>query len=491
MAAPVPSSPRSPASDVASDSFIVPSDSLPIAHDDQHAEPEPSTIFSSSESQSLLEALDQAHAALAQSRSENDDLKEQLDASKRQVQDQSDQIAMLRGKVEEARRGVMRLQTENRRQSQLQLASVQDNVALRSSKRASFILPPTPASPGGLSAGKHIHRRISSMSDPGLLHAAERPMVATSSPPSFLTAFPDNISGDRTTPPGPSPEEMAALKAELTAAQQALQEATDAREASETAVRALREFIAENAVGMAGSGTGASGSEGLQGLRLPPLPTDADVADEEASGPRKVEEPKRGWSGWLKRESSNSVPKAAPAPTPVVTSVAAAPAPSIKSINEDEDANAPPATTPLTNFVSSWTRSVSSTSSTGVAAPTEPSPISPAVPQQSGFRKFGFFSKSPAPSPAASLPPSQIHTQFEPEPEVEEPKHVPAPLQLQREGSVRDSVSSASVSDAIEPVSPPAEMVDVVLDRGRIGGGKEEYPGERTPTVGSVTGFAM
>ena len=143
---------------MASDSFIVPSDSLPIAHDDQHAEPESSTSFSSSERKSLLEALEQAHAALAQSRSENDDLKEQLDASKRQVQDQSDQIAMLRGKVEEARRGVMRLQTENRRQSQLQLASAQD---VRSSKRASFILPPTPASPGGLSGGKHIHRRIS------------------------------------------------------------------------------------------------------------------------------------------------------------------------------------------------------------------------------------------------------------------------------------------------------------------------------------------
>lgn len=159
MAAPAPLSPRSPASDTASDSFIVPSDSLPGPHDAQHAEP--ATTFSSSERQSLLEALEQAHAALARSRSENDDIKEQLDASQRQVQDQSDQIAMLRGKVEEARRGVMRLQTENRRQSQLQLASAQDSANLRSSKRASFILPPTPASPGGLSAGKHIHRRIS------------------------------------------------------------------------------------------------------------------------------------------------------------------------------------------------------------------------------------------------------------------------------------------------------------------------------------------
>lgn len=327
------------------------------------------------------------------------------------------------------------------------------------------------------------------MSDPGLLNAEP---VASASPPSFLTAFPDHISG-RLTPPGPSAEEMTALKAELAAAQRALQEATDAREASETAVRALREFIAENAVGMANSGAGAgAGSEGLQGLRLPPLPTDADVADEEASGPRKVEEPKRGWGGWLKRETSNSAPKAAPAPPPASVVVPVAAAPSIKSVSEEEEGNVPPATTPLTSFVSTWTRSVSSSSSTGVATPpigSDPSPISPAVPQQSGFRKFSFFSKTAPVVATASAPSSQTQTQFEPEPE--EAKHIPAPLQLQREGSVRDSVSSASVSDAIEPVSPPAEMVDVVLDRGRFGGGKEEYPGERTPTVGSVTGFAM
>jgi TolA-binding protein len=151
--------PASPSHQMASESFIVPSESLTASTLDPHPAPD----SPSAESQGLLEALEQAHAALAQSRSENDDLKEQLEASQRQVQDQSDQIAMLRGKVEEARRGVMRLQTENRRSSHLQLASTQDGVVgLRSSKRASFILPPTPASPGGASsAGKHIHRRIS------------------------------------------------------------------------------------------------------------------------------------------------------------------------------------------------------------------------------------------------------------------------------------------------------------------------------------------
>ncbi|KAG8735118.1 hypothetical protein FRC10_010970 [Ceratobasidium sp. 414] len=481
MAAPAPSS-----SPVASESFIVPSE--PLEATTFNSPPPPRPTSPSAERQGLLEALEQAHAALARSRSENDDLKEQLEASKRQIQDQSDQIAMLRGKVEEARRGVMRLQTENRRQSQLQLANAQEGgVGLRSSKRASFILPPTPASPGGAasSAGKHIHRRISSMSDPG----RDREHAPTASPPSFLTAFPDTVPGRVTPPtPGPTPEELMALKAELASAQQALQEATDAREASETAVRALREFIAENAVG---ESKASGSSEGLQGLRLPPLPTDADVADEEASAPRKPEESKRGWGGWLKREPSNTTPKAAPAPA-----ASAASAPSIKSATEEEDApTSTTAPTPLTSLVSSWTKGVGS-SNTG-AISSETSPASPAAPQPSGFRKFSLFSRSAAPAPGpASQPASQTQTQCEAEHEHEEPaKHIPPPLELPRDrsDSVRDSVSSASVSDVVEPVSPPAELVDVSLDHGKGGEkkGHDEFAGERTPTVGSMTGFAM
>ncbi|KAG9122138.1 hypothetical protein FRC07_001611 [Ceratobasidium sp. 392] len=317
------------------------------------------------------------------------------------------------------------------------------------------------------------------MSDPG----RDREHAPTASPPSFLTAFPDNISGRVTPPtPGPTQEEFAAVKAELASAQQALQEATDAREASETAVRALREFIAENAVGE--SRTASGSSEGLLGLRLPPLPTDADVADEEASAPRKSEEPKRGWGGWLKRESSNTVPKA---PAPAVSTTA----PSIKSATEEEGVMSPASTsTPLTNFVSSWTKGASS-SNAGVAS-SEASPASPAAPQPSGFRKFSLFSRPAAPPPVpTSQPVSQVQTQYEPEPEHEEPaKHVPPPLELHRNrsGSVRNSVSSASVSDVVEPVSPPAELVDVVLDRGKK---KDEFAGERTPTVGSMTGVAM
>ncbi|KAJ1306699.1 hypothetical protein OPQ81_007691 [Rhizoctonia solani] len=453
----IPPSHPSVASDMASESFIVHSDPMTVAVDE---EPAPSLPESpKTEKQSLLEALDQAHSALAKTRAENDDLKEQLEAAQAKNQDQADQIAMLRGKVEEARRGVMRLQTENRRASQLHANA--NSQELRTSKRASFILPPTPSSPGGLGSGKHIHRRISSMSEPGL----NDQLRLIASPPSFVTSFPEHISG-RITPPGPSAEEFAKLRAELSACQQALQEATDAREASETAVRALKEFIAENA-----------------------------VADAEPSAPKKAEEPKRGWGNWLKRgDTSSSAPK--PSLAPVSSSASA------KSVHEDEGIpTITTSTTPLTNFVNSWTRSRSSSSSVdgGPSPVTEPAPTTPAS-QPSGFARF--FGKAasatsapphaPAPVPAtgisrSSTPASHLETRYEPEPES--PKHVPAPLQLRREGSQRDSVSTAT-TDAPEPISPPADMVDVVLDH-RLPGEKEEYPGERTPTVNSTTGFAM
>ncbi|CUA70627.1 hypothetical protein RSOLAG22IIIB_04221 [Rhizoctonia solani] len=479
---PPPSHPSVP-SDMGSESFIVRSDSMAIPVDEEPTSSRPESP--TTEKQSLLEALGQAHSALAKTRAENDDLKEQLDAAQLKNQDQSDQIAMLRGKVEEARRGVMRLQTENRRASQLQANA--NSQELRTSKRASFILPPTPGSPGGLgSSGKHIHRRISSMSEPGL-----NELRLAASPSSFATSFPEHISGP-VTPSGPSAEEFAKLRAELTACQQALQEATDAREASETAVRALKEFIAENAVGEAKSNLG---SEGLQGLRLPPLPTDANVADAEPSVSKKPEEPKRGWGNWLKRGDTSSNPASKPNPAPVSSSA------SIKSAHEDE--GIPTITTsgtPLTNFVSNWTRSRSSSSSVdgGPSPVTEPAPTTPAS-QPSGFARFFGKAGSAAPTAPAhtlapatqisrsSTPASHLDTRYEPEPES--PKHVPPPLELRREGSQRDSVSTAT-TDAPEPISPPADMVDVVLDH-RLPGVKEEYTGERTPTVGSTTGFAM
>ncbi|CAE6459017.1 unnamed protein product [Rhizoctonia solani] len=476
----IPPSHPSVASDMGSESFIVHSDSMAIPVDDEPAPPRAESP--TTEKQSLLEALEQAHSALAKTRAENDDLKEQLAAADAKNHDQADQIAMLRSKVEEARRGVMRLQTENRRASQLQANA--NSQELRTSKRASFILPPTPASPGGLgSSGKHIHRRISSMSEPGL-----NELRLTGSPASFMTSFPDHISGP-VTPTGPSAEEFAKLRSELTACQQALQEATDAREASETAVHALKEFIAENAVGESIS---TPGSESLQGLRLPPLPSDANVADAEPSAPKRPEEPKRGWGNWLKRgDTSNPAPR--PNPPPVSSSV------SVRSVHEDEGIpTITTSTAPLTNFVSNWTRSRSSSSSVdgGPSPVTEPAPTTPAS-QPSGFARF--FGKagsavSPAPAPALALPPAtQTSRSSTPashlESEVESPKHVPPPLELHREGSQRDSMSTVT-TDGPEPISPPADMVDVVLDR-RLPGVKEEYPGERTPTVGSATGFAM
>ncbi|KAG8690494.1 hypothetical protein FRC11_011189 [Ceratobasidium sp. 423] len=171
---------------------------------------------------------------------------------------------------------------------------------------------------------------------------------------------------------------------------------------------------------------------------------------------------------------------------------------SAKSVHESEGVPTITTTAPLTNFVSSWTRSRSSSSSVdgGPSPVTEPAPTTPAS-QPSGFARF--FGKStgatlaaPAPAPVpeisrSSTPESHLRTRYESEPES--PKHVPEPLQLRREGSQRDSVSTAT-TDGPEPLSPPADMVDVVLDH-RLPGEKEEFAGERTPTVASTTGFAM
>ncbi|QRW17012.1 Zf-CCCH domain protein [Rhizoctonia solani] len=424
-------------SDMGSESFIVRSESMAIPIDEEPVPPRPESP--STEKQGLLEALDQAHSALSKTRAENDDLREQLATAEAKAQDQADQIAMLRSKVEEARRGVMRLQTENRRASQLQAAA--NSQELRTSKRASFILPPTPASPGGLSPGKHIHRRISSMSEPSLADQ----LRLSGSPSSFVTSFPEHISG-RVTPPGPSAEDLRKFAP-----------------TSETAVRALREFIAENAVGETKSN---SGSEGLQGLRLPPLPSDADVADVDAT-PKKSEEPKRGWGSWLKRgETSNSIPR--PNLAPVSSAI------SLKVTPEDESVPA------------------SATSTT-------PDKLCEQLDQEPhGFARFFGKTTSAASTPAvapvplpdisrSSTPASHIEARYEPE--GEESKHVPPPLQLRREGSQRDSVSTATTDDP-EPISPPADMVDIALDHRRPTE-KEEFAGERTPTVASTTGFAM
>ncbi|EDR05638.1 uncharacterized protein LACBIDRAFT_302762 [Laccaria bicolor S238N-H82] len=196
---------------------------------------------------------------------------EELKETRKQVKEHEEAIVCLRAKVEESRRGVMRLQTENRRQSMAPLdlsrtVSLSAFAGPPSSKRASF----TPLT--GTSAGRPGHRRISSISDTtqgGFLSPnLDQPPSPNPQTPAFPpdTALPPNsrrYSGlfGRQSPPQvdmPDPttaeletlrKELKAVKDELDASQVELTEANEAKEASDTCVKALREFIAENNIG--------------------------------------------------------------------------------------------------------------------------------------------------------------------------------------------------------------------------------------------------
>lgn len=208
---------------------------------------------------------------------------------------------MLRAKVEESRRGVMRLQAESRRMStQLQSGKPSGPLPLDltsptgsrspgftsgfpTSKRSSFQLPQgnhfSIGSRPGTNGG---HRRISSMSDPGSADGPQRqdstglPQITgiDGLPPSPVThtfSEPQAISGRTnrqslmtgwrdTSPPSPSAlatyaeldslrSELVVMKKELDAVKRDLAESDDAREAADACAKALREFIAEHGIG--------------------------------------------------------------------------------------------------------------------------------------------------------------------------------------------------------------------------------------------------
>lgn len=180
------------------------------------------------------------------------------------------------------RRGLMRLQSESRRQSQvpsgldLSRASLAPSTGPYSSKRASFA-PLTGSSGGRINA----HRRISSVSDSGFAKFDGGSPHGSPGPTSFT--FPDSamlanklashrssgIFGRASPPPSAfQPEESAevemlrkelnSMRAELDEAKHELNEATEAREASELCVKALRVFIEENNVGPMPNASGST-----------------------------------------------------------------------------------------------------------------------------------------------------------------------------------------------------------------------------------------
>ncbi|KAJ7035687.1 hypothetical protein C8F04DRAFT_1037443 [Mycena alexandri] len=338
-------------------------------------------------------------------------LDEALSDARRKNRDDEEAISMLRTKVEESRRGLMRLQAESRRApAALDTGRANAPSAFMgppSSKRASF----TPLT-GTFAANSFVgrpngHRRISSVSDSNV--ALTVPDLAGSPPEHSLSIAPSKNNNRRMSGffgrngsppqeipqflPSSSPDELEKLRKELRATQDALTEtrnelteANEAREASETCVGALREYIAENNIG----------SE----MKLPPLPaaTTGEETDPNA--------PKKSWG--FKLWKVDTAVKTAPSPPSAASGSNATASPSI-----------PPTALPA------------------VVNPNAPAPAAPLA-----RRLTGFFSSRGSISSMASVTPSLAPLQTDP-----------------RRMHARDSVYSLSdASSLAEPISPTSQF---------------------------------
>lgn len=263
----------------------------------------------------------------------------ELTNAREQHKEDEEAISMLRQKVEESRRALMRLQTESRRASQVSNLTLDlsrpgaSTNGLPSSKRASFI--PLTGNP----VGQMGHRRIASFSDPGLMSAPSfgqnsqwpsSPGATEFSPPA--RAAPPPMSGQSrrfsgmfghappTLPDVPpfDPTEFETLRKELAVVKDQLEEAKhdaseahEAREASEMCVRALRTFIAENSVGEQ-----PSRSNARPGMKQPLPPVSAASP---SSGSR--------WGFKLWSSDAPATPVNTPAAPPVSAASAGVPSP--------------------------------------------------------------------------------------------------------------------------------------------------------------------
>ncbi|TDL23714.1 hypothetical protein BD410DRAFT_786979 [Rickenella mellea] len=309
---------------------------------------------------------------------------------RKKSQEDDDAIAMLRTKVEESRRGLMRLQTESRRMSQMSVDTSRASASPfnfgsappSSAKRASF----APLTGSGAVRVGSSHRRVSSVSDSAYVLADRSADISdpSISPNAQIVSLPDatfsqgptssrRVSGffGRTSPPQPqqqlveepdAPEqidalrrELASMRTELDEARHEVSDANEAREASEQCVKALRDFISENAIG----------ENNAHPIKLPPLPSDAndDVPEAKKAG------------GWMPLKLWR---------TDTNTSRTSADATSMASPNSEApplSATSPPATTvPLTkkigDFFSSRASISSGTSSSQHPLPPTPTPHS-------------------------------------------------------------------------------------------------------------------
>lgn len=383
-------------------------------------------------SQTLLQTQSTRLAQLVDLEAETTQLKDQLtflSAAKEAVELQlkeetkrrevaEENVEMLRGQVEQARRGVMVLQKQEKERKR---ASMLPTVGLglggggfgvgAGTSEGEEVLSDTQAK---LNKRQSImgrgHRRVSSQSEPSELHSAMISGPSTSPNLAVSALLPARAGGLRelrlgsgasssqvTSPPPTSPyfedvpmsgrsmsfgdnNEAQRLRFELVEMQKKLDDSEEARMASEVCLKALREFMAgsNSATDPYDEGGMTESTQNLlKGIRLPPLPTDREEDDQ---GTRKedTKKPIGAGAGWgFKLFSKSPIP--GPNPTSPALSTAVEPpitpqplspptqptslpttmtASAADGPTEGTLANLSLGTTPLGNFVSGWNKTV-------------------------------------------------------------------------------------------------------------------------------------
>ncbi|KAJ3979569.1 hypothetical protein F5890DRAFT_1569329 [Lentinula detonsa] len=374
----------------------------------------------SKEKDDLVSLLSSAHSreaeledALQHMTDKATSMEEDLMEARRKNKDDEEAISMLRTKVEESRRGLMRLQTENRRQStqitplDLSRAGLNSLSLSPPSKRTSFT-PLTGSFNGRPSNG---HRRISSVSDSGLQALSNLNFGLALSPEHNSQIL--TIPGENPNPsPSPIPnrrmsgffaghsssispsaldvfssdssvqiqglqKEIATLKSDLEETRHELTEAVEAREASETCVSALRAFIEENNVG-SGNESGQNGSD-TASLKFPPPPASTTGNEAETSSI------KSGWGFKLWNAK----------PTPTLSNINSSVLASVDSPTPSAVMQTP---TQLTKKIGDFFSRQSSISSTTAIIPT-----APALSLPTRESMYSYESKSSSKSDTSSI----------------------------------------------------------------------------------------
>ena len=317
-------------------------------------------------------------------------------------------VELLRGQVDQARRGVGMLQKQEKERKRMSylpgsalglVGSVDTEELLESasmskaSKRASFI--------GG---GGRGHRRASSNSEPDVIVSGpSRPTPYTSpnpdppktgglrelrlgsltNPPAGGSAVispvgshfemidhpvaggggmrtPSTSTVNHTSPP--KDNEMTALRSELNNLRVQLSESEENRIASEVCLKALRDFMASGGEGQ------PPPDELLRELRLPPLPSDPEPAEvgeqsKKAGGTGGTGWGFKLWRGQTSPSASTTVePPGTPGSLPAMPAgtphVSPLPTPGELSVAEGIVQAVPTSQTPLASFVSGWTKGV-------------------------------------------------------------------------------------------------------------------------------------